>query len=147
MASNLVPFAKLYETCADFVVSHDSWVNGDMSKVNPDNVEEAVGGAWRGLYKLEKEFADNPIAKNIAAKTKVKVEEFREQLPIVSAICNPGLRDRHWVRLAEIVGIDNFAPDEGCSVSRNSFKLFLTRMQQAASISIQALLFNDLQAF
>ena len=89
-----------------------------MSKIDPDNVEEAVGGAWRGLYKLEKEFAENPIAKNIASETKKTVEAFRDQLPIVSAICNPGLRERHWEKMSEIVGMDNFAPEEGCAVSR-----------------------------
>ena len=94
-----MPYSKLYETCADFVVNHDAWVNGDMSKVDPDDVEDAVGNAWRGLYKMEKEFADNPIAKNIASKTKESVEAFREKLPIVSAICNPGLRERHWVKV------------------------------------------------
>ena len=89
-----------------------------MTKIDPDDVEEAVSTAWRNLYKLEKEFVDTPIAKNIATQTKKQVEEFREQLPIISAICNPGLRERHWEKMAEIVGIDNFAPEEGCSVSR-----------------------------
>ena len=39
VASNLVPFAKLYETCADFVVSHDQWVNGDMSKAQLQHIQ------------------------------------------------------------------------------------------------------------
>lgn len=46
------------------------------------------------------------------------MEEFKTQVPILQVICNPGLRDRHWEQMTEVVGIDNFAPEPGASVSR-----------------------------
>jgi hypothetical protein len=30
----------------------------------------------------------------------------QDNLPLISAICNPGLRERHWVALAELVGFE-----------------------------------------
>ena len=37
---------------------------GAMSEVDPDVVENDIGGIWRELYKLEKHFSDeqNPLA-------------------------------------------------------------------------------------
>lgn len=29
---------------------------------------------------------------------------FQTYLPLISAVCNPGLRERHWEALAELVG-------------------------------------------
>ena len=32
------------------------------------------------------------------------MDEFKQHLPLLSALCNPGLRERHWVRMTEIAG-------------------------------------------
>ena len=35
---------------------------------------------------------------------KDKVEAFKAHLPIIQALCNPGMRPRHWVKVSEIIG-------------------------------------------
>ena len=32
------------------------------------------------------------------------MDEFKQHLPLLSALCNPGLRERHWVKMTEIAG-------------------------------------------
>ena len=71
------------------------WNDGPMSGVDPDVVEQEVGNFWRNLYKLEKGFAENPAPKKIAAKVKSKVEEFKENLPLVQTLFNPGMEGKH----------------------------------------------------
>jgi len=48
---------------------------------------------------------------NAYFQTKVSVEAFKENIPLIQTICNPGLRDRHWAQLSEIVGFP-IKPDE-----------------------------------
>lgn len=44
------------------------WMDGPMSNVDPDVVEQEVGNFWRGLYKLEKAFDGITAPKKIATK-------------------------------------------------------------------------------
>ena len=50
-------------------------------------------------------------------KVKTKVEEFKEHLPLVQTLFNPGLRDRHWDQISEIVGY-SIKPDEDTNLSK-----------------------------
>jgi len=47
-------------------------------------------------------------------QTRSKVEEFREFLPLVCTLFNPGMRDRHWLEVSEIVGFDLRPGDDMC---------------------------------
>lgn len=51
------------------------------------------------------------------AQTKSKVEEFKENLPLVQTLFNPGLRDRHWEQISDIINYPNYKPDETTSLS------------------------------
>ena len=48
---------------------------------------------------------------------------LQEYLPLVSILCNSGMRARHWVKMSEIVGFD-ITPDAGTTL-RKMLKLNL----------------------
>lgn len=104
--NTLDPYLKLYETVTEFQEKQKMWMEGPFGDVDPDTVEADVGNIWRTLYKLEKSFSETPLPKEMAAKTKKKVDDFKEHLPLVAALCNPGLRDRHWAQMTEEVGFE-----------------------------------------
>uniref|UniRef100_A0A673XVJ3 Dynein axonemal heavy chain 12 n=1 Tax=Salmo trutta TaxID=8032 RepID=A0A673XVJ3_SALTR len=114
----LLPFLRLYETAAEFQNQHRKWVHGPLSAVNPDKVEGDVGNYWRALYKLEKGFGDMPKALHIASRVKAEVEAFKEHIPLVQVLCNPGLRDRHWNTMSAVVGFPLRPAEEGACVAR-----------------------------
>ena len=58
----------------------------------------------RTIYKLERYFHE-PDLKNLALSVREKIEEFRENMPIITTLGNPGLKDRHWEQISEIIGI------------------------------------------
>jgi dynein heavy chain len=117
LTETLGPYLKLYETTVEFNTKHKEWMDGAFDGVDPDTVEQDIGNYWRALYKLEKTFSDNANAKEVAVKTKERVEAFKENIPLVQAICNPGLRDRHWEKLSEIVGFQ-LKPEEEATLSK-----------------------------
>lgn len=46
-----------------------------------------------------------------------KIDDFKEHLPLVAALFNPGMRDRHWEIVSEVIGIP-FKPDEDTCLSK-----------------------------
>ncbi|RXG59112.1 hypothetical protein Avbf_01111 [Armadillidium vulgare] len=43
-------------------------------------------------------------SRRVAEYVKEKIEVFRQYVPILQCICNPGLRERHWKLLGENLG-------------------------------------------
>ncbi|CAH8446322.1 unnamed protein product [Heterobilharzia americana] len=79
-------------------------MEGPMDKVDPEQVEIEVSNQYRNLFKLEKTFDTLPAPRKIATKVRGKIEEFKEHLPLIRTLFNPGLRERHWAQISEIVG-------------------------------------------
>ncbi|RDD45105.1 Dynein heavy chain 7, axonemal, partial [Trichoplax sp. H2] len=115
--NTLNPYLRLYEQTVNFQNKYKSWWDGPIHEVDPDNVEQEVGAFYRGLYKLEKTFADLPAPKKIATKIRSKVEDFKQHLPLISVLCNPGLRDRHWDDMAAHTGYP-IKPDNEATLSK-----------------------------
>uniref|UniRef100_A0A8C9Z160 Dynein axonemal heavy chain 3 n=1 Tax=Sander lucioperca TaxID=283035 RepID=A0A8C9Z160_SANLU len=59
---------------------------------------------WRTMHKLTKSFSNLPGPCRVAKSFKNKLDEFKQHLPILSTICNPGIKDRHWDTISSIVG-------------------------------------------
>lgn len=54
------------------------------------------------MHKLTKSFSNLPGPCRVAKSFKNKLDEFKQHLPILSTICNPGIKDRHWDTVSSI---------------------------------------------
>ncbi|KAK4472821.1 hypothetical protein MN116_004037, partial [Schistosoma mekongi] len=113
----LKPFLNLYEMTVEFNNKYHEWMEGSMNKVEPEQVEMDVSNYYRGLFKLEKSFDALPEPRKIATQVRGKIEEFKEHLPLIRTLFNPGLRDRHWQQISEIVGF-TLNNEEGMCLSK-----------------------------
>ncbi|XP_018322727.1 dynein heavy chain 3, axonemal isoform X2 [Agrilus planipennis] len=104
MLNTVDPYVKLWHTAYEFHVNYDVWYYGPFAALDADAVVEEVESMWRTLYKLAKTFSDNPAARRIAETVKAKVEKFKQFSIVLQTICNPGIQERHWEKISEILG-------------------------------------------
>ncbi|XP_072275027.1 dynein axonemal heavy chain 3 [Pyxicephalus adspersus] len=104
--TNKVPFEQLWVTAYNFHCKSEEWMNGAFQDLNSEDISEEVGNMWRTMYKLAKTFSDMPGPRRVAENVKLKIDKFKIHLPIISVICNRGMKSRHWEQISEIVGFD-----------------------------------------
>jgi hypothetical protein len=57
---------------------------------------------WRGSAKLLKQLTGAPL--EVAETVRQQLLSFQQHLPLIAALRNPGLRDRHWDKISAAVG-------------------------------------------
>uniref|UniRef100_A0A5K3F991 DHC_N2 domain-containing protein n=1 Tax=Mesocestoides corti TaxID=53468 RepID=A0A5K3F991_MESCO len=78
-----------------------------------------------------------PAAIDTVAFMLERLRKFKEIVPIIRILCNPGIRQRHWDAMSEIANRD-LTPDSGTSLSK-MLQLNLTPyMEQFETISVGA---------
>ncbi|KAK5640705.1 hypothetical protein RI129_009252 [Pyrocoelia pectoralis] len=105
MLATIEPYEKLWYTIHHFHVQYEKWFYGAFIDLDADQITEEVEAMWRTLYKLSKTLQENPGAKRISDMVRSKVEKFKQFLPVLQTVCNRGLRQRHWDKVSEIVGV------------------------------------------
>ncbi|XP_030068202.1 dynein axonemal heavy chain 3 [Microcaecilia unicolor] len=109
------PFEQLWVTAYNFYKKSEEWMSGPFQDLNAEEINEEIGNMWRTMYKLAKTFVDTPGPKRVAENVKIKIDKFKMHLPVISVICNRGLKDRHWDQISSIVGFE-VKPDEDTSL-------------------------------
>ncbi|PBC30449.1 Dynein heavy chain 7, axonemal [Apis cerana cerana] len=102
-ADKLVPFKRLYDISCDFLNNYEKWMNSMIGTYEPDEIDMETGTAFRTIYRLEK-IIQEPIAKSLAETVRLKIEEFKEHMPIIYTLGNTSMKSRHWEQVSEIVG-------------------------------------------
>ena len=126
----LEPHLHLWTTAMNFQRSYPVWMEGPFLELSPDQVESDVGTWWRLLYKLGKSLAglDGPL--KVVAYVKQKLDEFKGHLPLIQAMLNPGMRERHWKKVAE---------SAGRSVQPNEMSTLLSLVEQQVADHLGAI--------
>ena len=111
LVKDFEPYASLWTTAADWQKWQREWLDGPLLDLQPDDVEKSFVGAQRGVAKLIKSFKDTPGCLNIAKALKGEMAGFSGNVPVVQALRNPGMRDRHWDALSAELRFE-LRPDE-----------------------------------
>lgn len=76
-------------------------------------MEREVTSAFKTMVKCAKVFAarELPACAENCALLRDEVTAFRPCVPLVQALRNPGMRERHWDALSESLGVDMHLAD------------------------------------
>jgi dynein heavy chain len=100
------PYAFLWTTAASWTKKEKLWKDGPFINLEGEQLEKEVEALSLTIQKAFKFFERAGIekCKNIAGQIKAQVTEFKPQVPLVIALRNPGMRDRHWNDLSKATG-------------------------------------------
>ncbi|XP_037871312.1 dynein axonemal heavy chain 1 isoform X2 [Bombyx mori] len=99
------PYRNLWVTASDFLKAREVWVDNPLMYVDADSIEPLVNEYYKTVLKCIKVFADLPKVQNVAISVKNDIDEFRPLIPIIQAVRNPGMKERHWNEFMEKAGI------------------------------------------
>ena len=104
MLANFKPYADLWTLAADFQKGYPLWMGGDFGKLDAETIDNNVTTWWKFAFRAEKTFEGKKEPQSVCTTLKEKLDEFKPNIPIITALRNPGVKDRHWLRLSEEIG-------------------------------------------
>uniref|UniRef100_A0A4W6EEI5 Dynein axonemal heavy chain 7 n=1 Tax=Lates calcarifer TaxID=8187 RepID=A0A4W6EEI5_LATCA len=75
----------------------------EVAQCKTKKISDELDIMWRTMHKLTKSFSSLPGPCRVAKSFKSKIDQFKQHLPILTTICNPGIKDRHWEKISSIV--------------------------------------------
>ena len=108
ISRTLDPFYDLWDSAEKWLSNKEAWTNGPFTNLDAEGLEQSVGVLQRSLNKSGKTFEKLNLSKCnvIAEQVRAEVEEFRPKVPLIIALRNAGMRDRHWEDLAVKLNIE-----------------------------------------
>ncbi|KAL0118214.1 hypothetical protein PUN28_009103 [Cardiocondyla obscurior] len=103
IADKLAPYKNFYDVACEFLTNYESWTEAMIGSHDPEVIEAETANAYRMIYKLEKAFQE-PAIRKLSEIVRMKIEDFKEHMPVILTLGNPFLKSRHWEQVSEIVG-------------------------------------------
>ena len=101
---DLEPFELLYTTTSVFSDHQKQFMKGSLLQLKHEAIEKEVGDTARTLFKLRKTMMNKPEPMKLLESSQREIEKFKEHLPLIQCLANPGMRARHWENVSEAVG-------------------------------------------
>eukprot|EP00762_Andalucia_godoyi_P000179 ANDGO_02454.mRNA.1 Dynein-1-beta heavy chain len=99
------PYAKVWKLANEAFVKHDLWMNGDYTKFLFEDVDRDANQLWRDAVKMLKGLGEMPQATKVIEHVRETYDSFKKVLPVLAIFCNPGMRDRHWNMVSEVLRV------------------------------------------
>ncbi|CAL8325422.1 unnamed protein product [Merluccius merluccius] len=163
---NIEPYQRLFGLVQKWQRSEKRWMDGSFLQLNGEGMEAEVDEFFRESYKMFKSFqqkqkkADQEQDKMANSGSKRKpgqedpskqenptilmcsrvldqIKDFKEHIPMVTILCNPGIRDRHWQQMSAILEYD-LTPDSGTTLRKVLKQNLAPYLEQFETISASA---------
>ncbi|XP_050552040.1 dynein axonemal heavy chain 1 isoform X3 [Spodoptera frugiperda] len=99
------PYRNLWVTASDFLKAREVWLDNPLMYVDADTIEPMVNEYYKTIVKCVRVFQDMPKVQQVAITIREYMDAFRPLIPIIQAVRNPGMKERHWNEFMEKAGI------------------------------------------
>jgi dynein heavy chain len=141
---NFEPYSNLWQTAKEWLELSTQWKKGRFVDLNAEDIEKNCDRFNVAISKAAKYFnkADMKHQSTIANKIKAQVAEFLPEVPMIVTLRNPGMRDRHWQKIAEqlqvdILPIDNFTTEQIISMNLKDSLELIQKIGESAAKEYQ----------
>ncbi|KAH9093104.1 hypothetical protein Ae201684P_008767 [Aphanomyces euteiches] len=112
------PYSMLWKTANNWIKDHKKWMDGPFLDIAGEEFEQFVESNWTTITKATKYFEKMNIkgCLDIANHIKNEIAAFRPHVPLVLALRNPGMQERHWLQMNQETHM-TFRPDRGMKLS------------------------------
>lgn len=100
----LMPYKKLFDAGQDFIEKRDQWLKSQVGSYDPIDISNDIETIYNELIKLNQGFEEHSQSKRLADEIKMIIDDFKLNMPIIQHLGNPGLKNRHWEQISELVG-------------------------------------------
>ncbi|XP_044772138.1 dynein axonemal heavy chain 14 [Neomonachus schauinslandi] len=101
----------LWEVQEEWKMLFWEWRNSTLRSIDLESVQRNVSKWMHKILALEKGLPKN----DMVAHLKQSVTEFKQEVPIITALGNPRLKPRHWAALQEVIG-KSVSLDKDCTI-------------------------------
>ncbi|NWH35887.1 DYH1 protein, partial [Chloropsis hardwickii] len=106
MLKDFQPYYDLWTTVSDWIKWNESWMNDSLLKIEAEELEKNVNDSVKTMQRCVKQFKDSPDCQSVAMEFRNKMDDFKQYVPLIQGLRNPGMRSRHWEMLSNQVKAD-----------------------------------------
>lgn len=100
------PFKDLWITADVWTKKHHFIMTDSFVSLDPIELDAHVQLSSKTITKCLKSFKDIPGCRKVAEEVKQWITEFLPFAPLIQALRNPGMRERHWEQVSEKLGFE-----------------------------------------
>ncbi|KAL1506671.1 hypothetical protein ABEB36_005994 [Hypothenemus hampei] len=100
------PYKNLWITASDWLRAHEMWMDNPIMNIDADAIEGTVTDMYKMMVRLTKVFAEIEAVQKVAIDIRAQIDEFKPLIPLLQCLRNPGMKQRHWDKLSEEIGLD-----------------------------------------
>ncbi|KAJ1619595.1 dynein heavy chain, N-terminal region 2-domain-containing protein, partial [Pavlovales sp. CCMP2436] len=97
------PYSHMWHAANEFAKAYPGWFDGPLLDVSIAQIVDEVSACDREMKRAITSLAGCTAPLRVVDDTVKRVEEARAMLPLVVALLNPGMRERHWLSLSKAV--------------------------------------------
>ncbi|CAD7963334.1 unnamed protein product [Amoebophrya sp. A120] len=103
------PFSILWKQASDWQNKKKAYFSGKFDAIEAKDCEDRTNTGIKLLFKATKAFtARGEDYKGVLAITeqiKEELADFQQYVPLIVAMRNEGMKERHWTQISELVGV------------------------------------------